>query len=308
MKVKYRILYTILLAFLALCLSACSRDKDRALEEGEYYIYYLNASATELTKLPYKATGSSKEELVDELMEAMMNVPSDEEVLSAIEDKVSYEKHELRDDVLYLYFDVNYNSMKAEREILARRAMAQTLEQISGVNFIGIYVAEQPFMDVAGETVLLFSSKDFVDGIGDLNAYDKIKLKLYFSSDTGDKLIEESRELFYNVNTPIEKLILEQLILGPRTSSLKATLPSDTGIVSIYTDDNVCYVNFDEAFLNANQGIKEEVAIYSVVNSLLELNTINKVKIMVNGSDDIRYKDVLSLDTLFERNLDYFVE
>ena len=89
-------------------ISACGRKEEETLEKGEYYIYYLNSSGTELSKVKYEAQSAERDELIDELVTEMMNVPGDKEVVSALDDKVAYERHELREDVVYLYFDSNH--------------------------------------------------------------------------------------------------------------------------------------------------------------------------------------------------------
>ena len=302
---KNKLIYLLLGISFMFLISACGRKEEETLEKGEYYIYYLNSSGTELSKVKYEAQSAERDELIDELVTEMMNVPGDKEVVSALDDKVAYERHELREDVVYLYFDSNYSLMKPYKEILTRKAIANTLERVKGIKFIGIYVDEQPLVDISGEVVPLFSSGDFIDGITNVNAYQKVKLKLYFASESGESLVEEDRSLFYDINTPLEKLVLEQLIQGPNSKNAKATIPADTGIINTYIDENICYINFDDAFLKQNLGVREDVAIYSIVNSILEINTINKVKILVNGSSNVMYKDVLNLDTVFERNLDY---
>ena len=302
---KNKLIYLLLGISFMFLISACGRKEEETLEKGEYYIYYLNSSGTELSKVKYEAQSAERDELIDELVTEMMNVPGDKEVVSALDDKVAYERHELREDVVYLYFDSNYSLMKPYKEILTRKAIANTLERVKGIKFIGIYVDEQPLVDISGEVVPLFSSGDFIDGITNVNAYQKVKLKLYFASESGESLVEEDRSLFYDINTPLEKLVLEQLIQGPNSKNAKATIPADTGIINTYIDENICYINFDDAFLKQNLGVREDVSIYSIVNSILEINTINKVKILVNGSSNVMYRDMLNLDTVFERNLDY---
>lgn len=302
---KNKLIYLLLGISFIFLISACGKKEEETLEKGEYYIYYLNSSGTELSKVKYEAQSAERDELIDELVTEMMNVPGDKEVVSALDDKVAYERHELREDVVYLYFDSNYSLMKPYKEILTRKAIANTLERVKGIKFIGIYVDEQPLVDISGEVVPLFSSGDFIDGITNVNAYQKVKLKLYFASESGESLVEEDRSLFYDINTPLEKLVLEQLIQGPNSKNAKATIPADTGIINTYIDENICYINFDDAFLKQNLGVREDVAIYSIVNSILEINTINKVKILVNGSSNVMYRDMLNLDTVFERNLDY---
>ncbi len=52
----------------------------------------------------------------------------------------------------------------------------------------------------------------------------------------------------------------------------------------------------------------EVVPIYAIVNSLVELPAVNKVQIAINGETTRRYRELVSLDTLFERNLDIIME
>ena len=176
---KNKLIYLLLGISFIFLISACGKKEEETLEKGEYYIYYLNSSGTELSKVKYEAQSAERDELIDELVTEMMNVPGDKEVVSALDDKVAYERHELREDVVYLYFDSNYSLMKPYKEILTRKAIANTLERVKGIKFIGIYVDDQPLVDVLGEVVPLFSSSDFIDGITNVNAYQKVKLKLY---------------------------------------------------------------------------------------------------------------------------------
>ena len=47
---------------------------------------------------------------------------------------------------------------------------------------------------------------------------------------------------------------------------------------------------------------KSNITIYSVVNSLAGLDGIDDVKIMVKGNSNLMYRDVISLDTVFNMN------
>ncbi len=50
--------------------------------------------------------------------------------------------------------------------------------------------------------------------------------------------------------------------------------------------------------------MKEYIPIYSIVNSLSEISTVSKVQITVNGSQEVMFRDAISLNTQFERNLE----
>ena len=44
--------------------------------------------------------------------------------------------------------------------------------------------------------------------------------------------------------------------------------------------------------------------VYSIVNSLIELQNINKVQISVEGNNALVFRDTIDMAVLFERNLD----
>ena len=59
--------------------------------------------------------------------------------------------------------------------------------------------------------------------------------------------------------------------------------------------------------MNNTLEVKEYIPIYSIVNSLSELSTVSRVQIRINGSEDAVFRDLISLNTVFERNFDYIV-
>ena len=274
-------------------------------EEGKYLIYYLNTATTKLVPREYEAEATDKEALVDELIEQFLHVPKELDCQAALIDKVAYQGSRQEEQVLYLYFDVNYTGMKPEREILCRAALTRTLTQIPGVDYINIYCGDQPLMDRQGNPVGMLASTDFIMNTSNVNAYEKTELTLYFADETGNKLLEEKREVVHNINTSLEQLVVEQLIAGPGQEGRHPTLPSDCKILSLSVTDNVCYINFDSAFLNTSLPVSEYVPIYSIVDSLSEMTTVTKVQIMVNGSQNVMFRDVISLNTPFEKSQDY---
>lgn len=292
---------------LLLVLTGCSRDETptAAPEDGIYLIYYVNASTTKLVPREYEAEAVDKETLVNELMDQFIHVPKELDCQSAITDKVVYQGSRLEEQVLYLYFDVNYTAMKPEREILCRAALTRMLTQIDGIDYISIYCGDQPLMDRQGNPVGVLASSDFIMNTSNVNAYEKTELTLYFADEAGNGLVEEKREVVHNINTSLEQLIVEQLIAGPGQEGRYATLPSDCKILSLSVTDSVCYINFDSAFLNTTLPVSEYIPIYSIVDSLSEMTSVTRVQIMVNGSQNVMFRDVVSLNTTFERSQEY---
>ena len=150
----------------------------------------------------------------------------------------------------------------------------------------------------------MLASSDFIDSVSDVNAFEKTELTLFFTDSQGEQLFPEQRFVVHNINTSLEKLVIEQLISGPAAEGLSPTIGRDVKLLNVSVNENVCYLNFDSSFLTSSLEVKDYIPIYSIVNSLTELTTVNKVQISVNGSSDVVYKDSISLNTLFEKKSD----
>lgn len=287
-------------------LSGCSRH-EAAVETGPgtYQIYYLNPGGTRLVAQPYQSGTTDTDELIRELISQFMSVPAEVDCQPALTDRVTYQGYKQEDMVLYLYFDNNYIGMRAEREILCRAALAKTMTQVPEINYISVYSGEQPLMDTKGNPTGMISSGDIIDGISNINSFERTELKLYFTDEEGAKLIGERREVIYHTNTSKERLIVDELLKGPEQDDLFPTLAKDIKVLNVSVSENVCYINFDSAFLGQSLEVKDYIPIYSIVNSLLELSTVSRVQITVNGSVDVTFRDSIPLNTQFERNLDY---
>lgn len=315
MKKQKSMVFILLVCLLILTGCKGRRDIGRDTTGNVYKIYYLNSAMTRLEPqdytMPEKTSESDDTQLdweIVKLMEQLKTVPKDLDRQAAVPDKVGFEKYKLEDKVLYLYFDNNYSMMNSTREILCRASLVRTLTQIKGIDYVAVYTADQPLMDSAGSPVRPMANSDFIDNISNVNSYEKTELVLYFANSTGDKLERETREVVHSVNTSLEKLIVEQLIAGPSRVGMNPTLPKETKLLNVSVNDNVCYINFDSTFLNNTLEVKEYIPIYSIVNSLAAVTSINKVQITVNGSQEFMFRDSISLNQLFERNLDYNAE
>ena len=128
-------------------------------------------------------------------------------------------------------------------------------------------------------------------------------MTLYFSSKDGTKLVPETREVHYSSNISLEKLVMEQLMEGPKTKKKLATIPTGTKLITITVVDGVCYVNMDETFLNQNQEISEQVVLYSIVDSLTELSSIDKVQISINGDTSGKCRYTYDLAPMYKEDM-----
>lgn len=305
MKKNIKFLLLLLLSAAVFLISGCAKWSKNEGEEGGYMIYYLNAAGNQLSGSGYETLTIEKEALVQELLTRLNTVPADLDCQSAMPGRVEKMSYRIEENVLHLYADANYAMMNSVQEILCRAALTKTLTQIEGIDYLTIYCGDQPITDATGNPVGMLSASDFVDSIRNVNSFEKTELTLYFANETGDGLVAEQREVMRSTNTSVERLIIEQLIEGPEKEGSYATLPEDMKLLSISLNNSVCSLNFDAAFLNNSLDVREYIPIYSIVNSLSELSTVSRVQIRINGSEDAVFRDLIPLNTVFERNYDH---
>ncbi|MBO4749698.1 MAG: GerMN domain-containing protein, partial [Lachnospiraceae bacterium] len=198
--------------------------------------------------------------------------------------------------------DEEYLKLSATTEVLVRAAIVRTLLQADGISRMQITVAGNQLVDAAGDPVGWMTAEQFIHNDGsEINTYEKVRVKLYFANEAGDHLIAAYREKFYSTNTPLERFVVDEILSGPSgtIAGLYPSVNGDSKILSVMTKDGICYVNFDAKFLELTGNVSMEVAIYSIVNSLSELQNIHHVQILVNGS----IPDVFP-QAVFEKNMD----
>ena len=291
----------ILLSILSgmILLSGCTAKK--AADVRGTYICYMNLEETSLDKESYTISEGALEEQIDEMLDAMQKEDDSEEYKSVFGKAISLERWEMEDTRLNLYFGKEYYEMSADRELLFRAAIVQSLGQINGINFLEFYVDESPLVDTEGQLVGYMRPDDFVQNIGSsLHSYQLEGFTLYFADLKGEKLVENKTNIRYNSNMSKEKVIMEQLLKGPEDDEMSAVIPADTKVLGISVKDNICYVNLDEGFLNVQYPVDPNIIVYSIVDSMIANGVSAQVQISVNGKTDIKYMDMVDLSKPLE--------
>ncbi len=286
-------------------LAACSReeiDPDKLFQ-----LYFINNAETKVEVHEYKMQAEGMQEQIEEMLLCLASSGTLEyKDLSRM--GVSVRSYEVDNGAMVLDLSEEYKNLSPTQEILVRAAVVCSLTQIEGVNTVEIMVEGNPFYDNLNNLVGRMSADQFINNLGkEINTYEMADLTLYFANEAGDGLIEVNRKKAYNTNIPLERLVVEQLILGPGgdvAGQVFPTINPDTQIVSVRTRDGICYVNLNETFLTQIYNVSADVTIYSIVNSLAELSTVNKVQISINGDTSGTYREKYSFGTVFVRNLD----
>lgn len=306
-KGKTRILWLCILVPVLLCAS-CGRQKPEV--DGQVYkIHYVNNEETKTLTKDYVSKTEEPELLLGELFAQLGRIPDKLEYEAPLSNGFSLLGYTLDNGQLTLNFDEHYKEMDTTKEVLMRAAIVRTVTQIPEISYVSFTVQGELLADSTGIAIGPMSKDTFIDNAGnEINAYEKVNLRLYFASGDGTGLVEENRRnVVYSSNISLEKLVVEKLIEGPEAEGAYPVMDSATKIVSVTTKDGICYVNLNEDFLSQPYNTSAEVTVYAITNSLVELSNVNKVQITVNGETGLSYREKISLSTIFERNLDLLV-
>lgn len=276
-----RLISLLMICMLTLSFVSCG-DKN---SDSAFKVYYVNTDKTNLTPVGYQLTSKDTDKQIDEAIAKLSEKPEDIEYITTIPSGVQLARWQLNDGTLELFFVGDYDSLDTYTEIMVRAAIVKTLTQIDGVSNVSFYVNNTPLSDSTGEAVGAMTADTFIEDFGqETDSLLSTDLNLYFASADGMSVVAESRHVYYSRNVSIEKLVMEQLLKGPTEEGLLGTLPTGTKLNSISVSDNgVCIVNFDATLETAVSSVTEKVTIFSIVNSLTELDNVKQVQILVNG-------------------------
>lgn len=281
-------------------LSGCGKGKEP--EVGKTRIYYLDTEETQLMEEYCDLESNTIEGRIEEILKLLEEDPETIGCKSVFISGVRVESWELQETKLSLFFNENFYSLDAPSQLLLRAAVVQSLVQTAGVDYIRFFVGGEALTDRKGNEIGYMRAEDFVQNTGSsLHSYQVANLTLYFSNGEGDRLAAEEKSVRYNSNISIEKLIVEQLIKGPSDPEKKAVIPAGTKILGVSVRENVCYVNFDEGYLGIAEQVNPKIAVYALVNSIIDGGVASQVQILVNGETNVAYQEIIDLSKPFSR-------
>lgn len=308
---KKRITWLLLTVFLCVTAAGCSEQSSSEQAQREYCMYYISEDGNQVVYEKYEPVSDNAAAMIQEFIYNQTEDPGTkkEEYHSLLPEGVTIQGSEWQDGMLHLDLSAGYSDMVFTREIVTRVGLVRTFTQIPGVEKVEILVDGEPLKDSQGTEIGFLSEDNFVENSGkEINTYQNITMMLYFANADGTKLVPEERNVNYSTNVPLERFVVEQLIKGPKEEGHYAVLPAETHILSVTISDDICYVNFDDSFQSSILNVREEIPIYSIVNSLTRVCKVREVQFSINGESDITFRDKIGLDQLFRWDNSYLLE
>lgn len=296
-KILSAILVVIMVAGI---MSACSEKNTK-----EISVYFKDSTTNRLNEEKHSVTADDKigtAELAKLAVNEIIAGPQNESNAAVIDKDAKLLSLVINNGVATVNMSSHFSDNEGAGRLLVIFAFVNTLCSIEGIAGVVIQVDGKPIIkESTGEEWGVLTMEDMSTG-----TEDKKTLKLYFPDKNGEKLVLENRTIDSQQALSLEKAIVSELLKGPQSKKLSSAVAEGTKLLNIETKDGICYVNFSSEFMSKSSSgtLATQLSLYSIVNSLCELDNVNSVQILVNGEAGVEYgNDVL--DIPYEANYDW---
>lgn len=200
----------------------------------------------------------------------------------------------IHDKVATVDFSNEFQKTNGLSEITTRFSVVNTLTGISGVEKVRLHINGEEMIGASGMPLGDISPVT-LDENGMPVSGEMKTVTLYFSDSNAEYIVGEKRDIVVEANEPIEKAVIRELLKGPVNESLWDAIPDGTRLLSVSTKDGLCTVNFSKEYVDNSPGgtASERMAIYTVVDTLTELDGIKKVQFLIEGQKREIYTHVI---------------
>lgn len=303
-----------LVLFVVALLTACTtqkvnKEEPLELKKNQIYVFFINADRTDVHAIPY--TMKEPDDIaatVEDIIDYMINEKITADYQVPIPSGIIYLDNVYDDlqDSVKISFNVTYESVNAEDLLFFKTCVAWTILQLDKVDSISISLTDLANKDAeTATTVETFDKDSFNLNFGDKSGYKQTStIMLYFASKDGETLKPYQQTVEILNTTSLPRLVVESLIAGPEEDGYTETLSDEVKIRNISVKDGICYVDLSDEFYDTSNPLRNDIIVYSVVNSLVELPNVTKVQFLKNGEKLQFFRETLPFDGIFERNLD----
>ena len=109
---------------------------------------------------------------------------------------------------------------------------------------------------------------------------------LYFADSQAAKVEAETREIV--IEGTLAETIVNELINGPQSEDLFATLPEGTALLDLVIEDGIAYVDFSKELKTNHWGgsAGELMTVQSIVATLCQLDEVDSVQLLLEGEKE----------------------
>lgn len=268
---------------LLLSLGACN-DNNKNLIEYEAQLYFANSGKTQLASENVKIYVETLDKIYEAVVNKLLEGPSSQNLVKIIPEGTKLLSLKLSEGILTLDFSKEIYAKEESENILIRTSIISTMSSMKEITGVELLVEGKLMTDSDGEQIGVLGNEDIVQST-EPEIEEKKYIKLYFSDLNSEKLIAEAREITVSQKETMEMRVLKELVKGPVNPKLMKTIPAETKILSVETKEGICFVNLSQEFRTRHSGgsAGEMMTVYSIVNSLTEIEGVEKVQFLIEG-------------------------
>ena len=308
---KNLIIYFVILVMFICCFFVVrSIVKKNNKDDNGINLYFIETTTYLMKPEIRDINGDTNYEIVSNVIKELKKGPKTEGFENVIPNNIQFNEIIIEKNLVNLDMSSKYKNLDAKEELIARVSIVKTLTGLDFIDFVKISVEGEEIKTTNGQPIGIMGENDvLIDAIIFPSPKNSETVKLYFANKDATEFNIEQRKIEVNPNEPLEKYIIEELIKGPIQEGNYATIPVETKLRNIKTEttDGICYVDLSNDFISKHSGgaTGEWFTIYSIVNSLTELNSIKKVQFLIEGEKLQEFKGHIDFSKPFETDKKY---
>ncbi len=254
-------------------------------------LYYLNENLTDITPEERSVSYDEIEKLPERVMKALKKGPENAKLQSFLSKDTEWDIGG-NDGMLSVDFTKEFLTKDKNYNLLSSYAVVKSLCGIPGITAVKLTVEGAEVILPDNSTIDYLTNKD-INLESDSGGTENFGLKMYFQNSDG-KLKSEWRTMPVDDISLLAQNIFMGLAKGPENPDLTLVLASDSKMNSVEITDGIAYLNVPENFILKNSGTqeKEKNVVYSIVNSLCELDGVTNVQFLINGKKESGFSNV----------------
>ncbi len=147
---------------------------------------------------------------------------------------------------------------------------------------------------------------DVKEVLGEDIPKEDVDITLYYSDNQGTGLHKEVRTVSYeDGHNP--KAVLTELFEGTQNSSYTNVIPDTVVINSCTVQDGLCTVDLSVEFIEIRGTASQEMAMYSIVNTLCEMEEVDEVQFLIDG-ETVELFGYFDLASPFEADMTFVAD
>ena len=276
--------------------------RDIGLQRTECELYFLNDTGTSIEAETREIKYSDAAVLPQNVVVQLLKGPEDSRHSRLIDRKTRL-LHLINEGEGRITADFSSEFLSGDnmKNTQAAYSVVKSLCSIEGVKSVKVLVQGEGVPVDGGGTIGYLTSDD-INLSADTSMNEKHEVALYFSKKDSDKLFKTTRVINVADQKPLAQYIISELIKGPN-EGYTSVIDKKTELISVDTEDGICFVNFGTGFAERNSGDDEKKTIYAIVNSLTELDNISSVQFLIEGKKVSKFGGI-DISEPFSRNGD----